>query len=138
MRLDELGAEEFDGAKIVAFLGHDPRRGEASAGIFVDQKAAVGLRHGAEEAGRGVAHHVIFLGRDVEGEDIRHAGVIGRADQPLAVGGEGEGFRRGGRQVEPRNLLRSIAGHQRLGGPHADRLLAVDFAEAGRDQGAVG
>ena len=93
-----LGAEEADGRQVLAHLRLDDGRIEALAGIIIDEQRAVGTKLRPEEAGRGVGQHLIFPARDVEPEDVRDAGVIGIAEKRLAVRGEGEILRHGGRK----------------------------------------
>ncbi len=83
--VDDLGAEEFDGAQVIADFRPDKGWIQARTGIFVDQQLPIRAQCRTEEARRGIGQHFIFPGSNVEPENVRNAGIVTGAVKRFAV-----------------------------------------------------
>ena len=136
MLVGDGGAQEPDGAEVFQRLDLQDRGHESGARIFQGQQRAIRLRHGPEETGLGIGEGLYFAVRNLEAEQVRHAGVVRAAVQIAAIGREHEALGYRLPEIELGDGL-ELARCQRFNREHAQVLLAVDLFHGGRKQLAV-
>ncbi len=136
MRIDDLCAQQFDGAQIVQRFRIDLHRRKSLASIFIDDQRTVLQRNWPEEPCHRIAHGIDFPGRDLEAIDVGNAGVIGGRIKIPPVRRKHAALRYRAAQSHRRDFVDVT--RQKIGGAiNADPLIAIDLANGCREQRSV-
>ena len=135
--LDESFAQECDRADIRERARHDARGLEPLPAEMEHHEGVTVPRHGPEEPGLGIRHHVHGVTGEVVAEDVRHPGIVGTPPQLTSVGVESEACGYCVPEI-PQRARGGVPAGNTLELKQSQGLTAADLGERGRQLPAIG